>query len=258
MLKNMIEEIRTTDIIPIYSGHEVCEKNHKHGPHIRDFYLVHFCLKGKGMLVDKFGSHTIRQGELFIIRPGEITTYLADGSDPWEYSWIAFVGDLSDTFNTVAECYILEAAARKECAIFNACNAVGHINACEAVAITEHTVSNLSYAVGECYLCKHLAVAERIHSKTFYTFRNFYLLKASAIVKCKISYFRYATWNVNAFKIAAISESPRSNTLHTFGNDDVNKSCTRIKHSFFNACNTVRQFNPFETGAMLESINPYL
>ena len=105
MLKNMIEEIRTTDIIPIYSGHEVCEKNHKHGPHIRDFYLVHFCLKGKGMLVDKFGSHTIQQGELFIIRPGEITTYLADGSDPWEYSWIAFVGDISDTFNTDRSVY---------------------------------------------------------------------------------------------------------------------------------------------------------
>ena len=105
MLQNMIEDIRTKDIKPIFFGHEVCEKNHKYGPHIRDYYLLHFCLNGKGVLVDKYGSHTIRQGELFIIRPRETTTYLADGSDPWEYSWIAFGGELADTFNTDRSVY---------------------------------------------------------------------------------------------------------------------------------------------------------
>jgi hypothetical protein len=39
MLQNMIDDICTKDIIPIFSGHEVCEKNHKYGPHIRDYYL---------------------------------------------------------------------------------------------------------------------------------------------------------------------------------------------------------------------------
>ena len=105
MLQNMIDDICTKDIIPIFSGHEVCEKNHKYGPHIRDYYLLHFCLNGTGVLIDKFGNHTIRQGELFIIRPGETTTYLADGSTPWEYSWVAFGGELADLFNTDRSVY---------------------------------------------------------------------------------------------------------------------------------------------------------
>ena len=105
MLQNMIDNICTKDIIPIFSGHEVCEKNHKYGPHIRDYYLLHFCLNGKGVLIDKFGNHTIRQGELFIIRPGETTTYLADGNTPWEYSWVAFGGELADLFNTDRSVY---------------------------------------------------------------------------------------------------------------------------------------------------------
>ena len=105
MLQNMIDDICTKDIIPIFSGHEVCEKNHKYGPHIRDYYLLHFCLNGKGVLIDKFGNHTIRQGELFIIRPGETTTYLADGNTPWEYSWVAFGGELADLFNTNRSVY---------------------------------------------------------------------------------------------------------------------------------------------------------
>lgn len=105
MLQNMIDDICTKDIIPIFSGHEVCERNHKYGPHIRDYYLLHFCLNGTGVLVDKFGNHTIRQGELFIIRPGETTTYLADGNTPWEYSWVAFGGELADLFNTDRSVY---------------------------------------------------------------------------------------------------------------------------------------------------------
>ena len=105
MLQNMMDDICTKDIIPIFSGHEVCEKNHKYGPHIRDYYLLHFCLNGTGVLIDKFGNHTIRQGELFIIRPGETTTYLADGNTPWEYSWVAFGGELADLFNTDRSVY---------------------------------------------------------------------------------------------------------------------------------------------------------
>lgn len=105
MLQNMIEKKQSKDIIPIFSGHEICEKKHKFGPHIRDYYLLHFCLKGKGVLIDKFGRHTIQRGELFIIRPGEITTYVADSNDPWEYSWIALEGMFADIFNTDSSVY---------------------------------------------------------------------------------------------------------------------------------------------------------
>ena len=68
-------------------------------------FRVQFLLTSAGVLIDKFGNHTIRQGELFIIRPGETTTYLADGNTPWEYSWVAFGGELADLFNTDRSVY---------------------------------------------------------------------------------------------------------------------------------------------------------
>lgn len=105
MRENMIEYIEAKDIIPIFSGYEVCKSNHSFGPNIRTHYLIHFCLTGKGELIDKFGKHKISVGEAFIIRPGELTTYTADKFDPWEYSWIAFYGDMADKFNTDRSVY---------------------------------------------------------------------------------------------------------------------------------------------------------
>lgn len=108
-LQNMIEDGKTRDIIPIFSGHEICKKNHKFGPYVRSYYLIHFCLEGEGVLFDKYGKHEIKKGELFIIRPGEITTYAADGEKPWEYSWIAFGGEAARIFDTGASVYAFPA-----------------------------------------------------------------------------------------------------------------------------------------------------
>ncbi len=102
----MIDKGLAKDIVPIFSGHEVCQKGHKYGPHTRSYYLIHFCLKGMGELHDRFGDHKISAGEMFIIRPGEITTYIADATDPWEYAWVAFHGDMASVFDTDRSVYI--------------------------------------------------------------------------------------------------------------------------------------------------------
>ena len=107
MKQIMIENIAAKDIIPLFSGEEVCERSHKFGPYARNHYLIHFCLRGAGELYDKFGTHKIKAGEMFIIRPGEITTYVADAENPWEYSWIAFLGDMADVFDTDRSVYSL-------------------------------------------------------------------------------------------------------------------------------------------------------
>ena len=105
-MKNyMLDRTRAKDIIPIFSGYEQCKNGQSFGPHIRNYYLIHFCLGGRGSLFDKFGENEIGEGEIFIIRPGEITTYVADSSDPWEYSWIAFEGDMADVFDTDRSVY---------------------------------------------------------------------------------------------------------------------------------------------------------
>ncbi len=105
----MIGQSPAKDIIPIFSGYEACESAHKYGPHARRYHLIHFCLQGKGKLQDRFGTHKIGAGELFIIRPGEITTYIADTKDPWEYMWVAFHGDMASVFDTERSVYAFSA-----------------------------------------------------------------------------------------------------------------------------------------------------
>ena len=87
------------DISPLFFGHESCASLHSFGPYVRDYYLVHFCLAGRGVLEDKYGRHEISAGELFVIRPGEVTLYSADRLDPWEYIWIAFKGRRAEMFD---------------------------------------------------------------------------------------------------------------------------------------------------------------
>ena len=87
------------ELSPLFIGTEQCTRNHKFGPHVRNHYLIHFCLAGCGTLQDKYGTHRISAGELFVIRPGEVTFYAADTKTPWEYAWIAFKGSAAAPFD---------------------------------------------------------------------------------------------------------------------------------------------------------------
>ena len=94
-----------TDFIPLSIGWEMCESGHKFGPHVREYYLIHCVIDGKGVLKDKFGLHKIKKGQLFIIRPEEVTVYQADEKNPWEYCWICFKGKLASIFDTKKSVY---------------------------------------------------------------------------------------------------------------------------------------------------------
>lgn len=87
------------DLLPLFVGHEECESGHSFGPYVRDYYLLHFCIGGQGTLKNRHGTHNIRKGQMFIIRPGEVTTYTADRDNPWEYVWIAFRGRAATVFD---------------------------------------------------------------------------------------------------------------------------------------------------------------
>ena len=78
-------------------GREDCDPAHSFGPAIRNHYLFHYILGGKGTFIwqDSRGhNHTefLRAGQGFLISPGQITTYIADDRIPWEYCWIEFDG----------------------------------------------------------------------------------------------------------------------------------------------------------------------
>ncbi len=71
-----------------YLGHEQCSSAHRFGPAIRREFLLHFVIRGKGRLQTEDGEFYLEEGEGFLIFPGEITTYIADKDDPWEYLWV--------------------------------------------------------------------------------------------------------------------------------------------------------------------------
>lgn len=80
------------DINPILCGYEACRPNHRFGPTIRHFYLIHCILSGQGTFTCPSGSYTLSAGQAFLIEPEEITVYTADSCTPWVYIWIGFDG----------------------------------------------------------------------------------------------------------------------------------------------------------------------
>jgi AraC-like DNA-binding protein len=62
---------------------------------------LHFCLSGKGILEDKYGTHRVKAGDFFIIRTGEVTRYEADEKEPWHYIWFAFRGNITARFDSL-------------------------------------------------------------------------------------------------------------------------------------------------------------
>ena len=92
-------------LYPLFIGSEQCAPSHRFGPFIRPYYLVHFCLSGKGRFWDKNGEHELGAGELFVIRPDEVTTYEADAREPWHYCWIAFRGERGKVFDAGESVY---------------------------------------------------------------------------------------------------------------------------------------------------------
>jgi AraC-like DNA-binding protein len=103
------------DINPLQCGEQECEPSHSFGPCARSFHLLHYVFSGTGQYHSPNGSHQVEKGQIFVIRPGEITTYTADDKNPWHYSWVGF--DCAVDLGSLFEADIIEAP---ECArIFN-------------------------------------------------------------------------------------------------------------------------------------------
>lgn len=88
---------RFVDLTLFESGREQCAPGHSFGPAPRDHYLFHYVLAGRGRLyVDDADGNTstyhLQAGEGFLIYPGQVTMYVADAEDPWEYAWVMFDG----------------------------------------------------------------------------------------------------------------------------------------------------------------------
>jgi AraC family transcriptional regulator of arabinose operon len=75
-----------------FFGSEECEPGHFWGPGIRQHYLFHYVLSGKGILRIGEQIYHLKKGQGFLICPNSVVYYKADDNDPWTYSWVGFQG----------------------------------------------------------------------------------------------------------------------------------------------------------------------
>ena len=79
------------------TGWEQCEPLHSFGPFIRNHYLFHYVISGRGFLDSTAPDGTTQRyalgaGQGFLICPGQINLYSADQTQPWKYVWLEFDG----------------------------------------------------------------------------------------------------------------------------------------------------------------------
>ena len=73
-------------------GYQRCDANYQWGPGIRDHYLIHYIISGKGTYKIGGSIHTLKEGDAFLVYPNTEVVYQADETDPWEYAWVGFTG----------------------------------------------------------------------------------------------------------------------------------------------------------------------
>ena len=106
MKDTLLDNLHMADINPRICGVEACAPGHSFGPAVREYFLLHYVVRGKGIFRRGKREYTLQAGEIFVIRPGEVTYYEADMRDPWEYMWAGF--DCAPPFAALLEQDVLE------------------------------------------------------------------------------------------------------------------------------------------------------
>lgn len=73
-------------------GYQKCNPNYQWGPGIRDHYLIHYIISGKGEYHVNGEIYKLQKGDCFLVYPNTEITYFADEKEPWEYAWVGFAG----------------------------------------------------------------------------------------------------------------------------------------------------------------------
>lgn len=77
----------------IVCGRQDCADMHSFGPCFRTQYIIHYIIRGSGYYICEGKVNYITAGQSFLIRPFTEVHYYPDKNDPWEYTWIEFLGE---------------------------------------------------------------------------------------------------------------------------------------------------------------------
>ena len=103
-----LTNLQLQELNPVIAGRHRCKPGHRFGPHIRSYTLLHYVRSGKGTLYVGQKAYPVRAGQVFMILPGQVTTYEADQNDPWSYCWVGFDGALSASFTSLPPVFEVE------------------------------------------------------------------------------------------------------------------------------------------------------
>ena len=140
------------DLRPIQLGCENCNPLHNVGPTIKNNYLFHYVLSGKGKFFSvnpktfERKDYNVSPGEGFLICPNEICSYQSDKNDPWSYLWIEFNG-------LKAKLYMDEAGLTPSNPIFKLKENPNSIKIIEEMNfLINNNKKNPSFIIGHLYL----------------------------------------------------------------------------------------------------------
>lgn len=74
------------------TGLQRCEPDCAWGPGMRDHYLIHYVIAGRGSYTLRGRTYALSAGDMFLAPPEERIAYRADAQEPWEYCWVGFHG----------------------------------------------------------------------------------------------------------------------------------------------------------------------
>ena len=80
-------------IRPVDAGRQDCHDLHSWGPGVRQCYIIHYIISGKGTFTCGKKTYTLTAGQSFLICPEQVVQYAPDENEPWEYAWVDFVGE---------------------------------------------------------------------------------------------------------------------------------------------------------------------
>ena len=76
----------------LFSGQACPQPDHKVGPSVHDYYLLHSVLEGSGTFEWGGVTYNCGPGDTFVIFPGSLFSYQANTLKPWHYAWVALQG----------------------------------------------------------------------------------------------------------------------------------------------------------------------
>ena len=84
--------VNMLDLSIDFCGYEDLEPSYSYGPSVRNNYVLHYITHGTGTFYYNHENFALEAGDLFLLKPNEMTYYVANSSDPWSYYWIGISG----------------------------------------------------------------------------------------------------------------------------------------------------------------------